>query len=93
MTDIAGSQRGMAGEHDASDHGIAQVTWPAFSVPKCYEVGRLICGGSIECRDSLPHPFERSFKCLHEEQPALPLRHDLQFEANLQNRHGGCPDR
>jgi len=84
---VAGRESGMMGQHNTSDHRVAQAALPAFPLPRRHQISCLLRGSSIKRSNSALDFAEGSFERLHQQRSSLSGEHDLQAESDLKNRH------
>ena len=62
MEHIASCQSRMARNHDASDHSVAQLTWPALALPGSHQVRGQRGSIIVEGGDSVTYFVEKDVK-------------------------------
>ena len=62
MDHIASCQSRMARNHDASDHSVAQLTWPALALPGGHQVRGQRGSIIVEGGDSVTYFIEKDVK-------------------------------
>src|SRR5438552_3323333 len=58
MSRIAGRQTGVLGEHDAGDHGVAEVAWTAGLLARGHKDGGMFRRRAIKLQNAVIQPVE-----------------------------------
>ena len=89
---VAGGQRGVPGDDDARNHGVAQIADSAGLLSRSHKACRRSGSFFVKTGDSAVDFSEDQLENLGQPGSSFASRHDLQPELNLENRDGGCPD-
>src|SRR6266496_137664 len=93
MSSIPGRECSPVSEHDASDHGVAQIAGTALFLARCHQISCLLRSGSVKRSDTMADGLQKSFKCMDQGRTTFSCGQDLQPESDFEQGDGCCPDR